>query len=143
VKVGMGLSLEQHITDDIGAFFRGMISDGQTEVDAYTSTDRSVSFGAVAKGPLWHRPADVTGVGVNLGWISQAHAEYLRFGGIDGFIGDGNINPAMESTVDVFYSVNFLSSVWLSGDYQHVINPAFNADRGAVHIFGVRIHAEF
>jgi hypothetical protein len=41
VKVGIGVSLEQHITDDIGVFARGMISDGQTEVDAYTSTDRS------------------------------------------------------------------------------------------------------
>lgn len=143
VKLGIGLSLEQFITQDIGVFFRGMISDGDTEVDAYTSTDRSVSFGAVGKGSLWHRPADVTGVGVNLGWISQAHAEYLRLGGIDGFIGDGNIHPAMEGSLDLFYSVNFLSSVWISGDYQYVINPGFNADRGPVHILGVRIHAEF
>jgi hypothetical protein len=94
---------------------------------------------------------DVAGLGVNLGWISPAHAEYLRLGGIDGFIGDGNIRPAMEGSVDAFYSVNLsllssswaASSIWLAGDFQHVINPAFNAARGPVEIFGVRLHAEF
>jgi high affinity Mn2+ porin len=143
VKVGIGLFLEQYIAHDIGVFSRGMVSDGRTEVDAYTSTDRSASFGALAKGSLWSRRADIAGAGVNLGWISQAHAEYLRLGGIDGFIGDGYITPAMESALDVFYSVNIRRSLWLSGDYQHVTNPAFNADRGPVNIFSARIHAEF
>jgi high affinity Mn2+ porin len=142
-KVGVGLYVEQHLTHDIGVFTRAMVSDGRTEVYAYTSTDRSASLGTLAKGSAWSRPADVAGAGVNLGWISQAHAEYLRLGGVDGFIGDGNINPAMESTLDMFYSVNLLKSLWLSGDYQHIINPAFNADRGPVNVFSVRIHAEF
>jgi high affinity Mn2+ porin len=143
VKVGLGLFLEQYIAHDIGVFSRGMVSDGRTEVDAYTSTDRSASFGALAKGSAWTRPADLAGVGVNLGWISQPHAEYLRLGGIDGFIGDGSIKPAVESALDVFYSMNLRKSLWLSADYQHVINPAFNADRGPVNIFSARIHAEF
>jgi high affinity Mn2+ porin len=143
VKVGIGLFFEQYIAHDVGVFFRGMVSDGRTEVDAYTSTDRSASFGALAKGSLWSRPADVAGGGVNLGWISQAHGEYLRLGGVDGFIGDGNVSPATERTLDLFYSVNLVRSLWLSGDYQHVINPAFNADRGPVNILGARIHVEF
>jgi hypothetical protein len=36
-----------------------------------------------------------------------------------------------------------LSSLWLSIDYQHITNPAYNADRGPVDIFGARAHAEF
>jgi hypothetical protein len=149
VKLGLGLSVEQFITQDIGAFFRGMYSDGQTEVDAYTSADRSISFGVVGKGSLWHRPKDVTGVGANLSWISSVHAQYLAMGGVDGFIGDGNISPAPETATDVFYSVNLksslwlLSSIWLSGDYQHIINPGFNAARGPVDVFGARLHVEF
>ena len=143
VKVGLGLFVEQYVAPDVGLFFRGMASDGRTEVDAYTSTDRSASLGALAKGSLWSRHGDVAGVGVNLGWISQAHAAYLRLGGIDGFIGDGNINPAAEGMLDVFYSVNLRRSLWLSGDYQHLINPAFNADRGPVNIFSARVHVEF
>ncbi len=143
VKEGIGLSLEQHVTDDIGIFFRGMVADGQTEVDAYTATDRSLSFGALARGASWSRPSDVTGAGVNLGWISSAHAEYLRLGGVDGFIGDGTIHPAAETVFEVFYGVNVVPAVWVSADYQHILNPAFNADRGPVDIFGLRFHAQF
>ncbi len=149
VKMGLGVSLEQFITEDIGAFFRGMYSDGQTEVDAYTSADRSLSFGVVGKGSLWHRPKDVTGVGANLSWISASHAQYLEMGGEDGFVGDGALSPAVETATDVFYSVNLkshfwlLSSIWLSGDYQHIINPGFNSARGPVDVFGARLHVEF
>jgi hypothetical protein len=142
-KVGIGLSLEQHITDDFGFFFRGMYSDGQTEVYAYTATDRSVSFGVTSKGTPWRRPRDVAGVGVGLGWISSEHAQYLRMGGVDGFIGDGTIRQATESVLEAFYSFNVLSSVWLSADYQHIANPAYNADRGPVDVLGGRLHAEF
>ena len=142
-KIGIGINVEQAITDDVGVFLRGMYSDGQTEVYAFTPTDRSLSFGASAKGSAWRRPSDVTGIGYGIGWISQAHADYLRMGGVDGFVGDGSIRQAGESVVDVFYSVNVASAVWLSADYQHVTNPAFNADRGPIDIFGARIHAEF
>jgi len=143
VKVGIGLNVEQQLTKDIGVFFRGMYSDGRTEVYAFTSTDRSISFGVLAKGSLWHRPRDVAGLGVGVGWISDAHAAYLRLGGIDGFIGDGNINPAAESVFEALYSLNVWGGIWLSADYQHITNPAFNADRGPVDVFGVRAHVEF
>jgi hypothetical protein len=143
VKVGVGVFAEQYVAPDVGVFIRGMGADGHTEVDAYTSTDRSVSIGALAKGSLWSRPRDVAGAGFTGGWISPAHVEYLRLGGIDGFIGDGNIHPGAESTVDVFYSVNVGKSFWFSADYQHVTNPGFNTDRGPVNIVGARVHVEY
>jgi len=142
-KLGIGIFGEQYVARDIGVFGRYMYADGKTEVDAYTSTDRSVSTGLLAKGTLWSRPRDVTGVGVHLGWISKAHSEYLGLGGIDGFVGDGKINPGSEGALDVFYSLNFHKSFWLAGDYQHVTNPGFNADRGPVSLFLVKIHGEF
>lgn len=143
LKVGVGLSLEQHLSDDVGVFIRGMLSDGQSEVDAYTSTDSSLSLGVLAKGVRWKRPKDLAGIGGNVGWISKAHSEFLRRGGVDGFIGDGSINVGAERSVDVFYSLNVLSAVWLSADYQHIINPGFNQDRGPVHVLAGRLHAEF
>ena len=142
-KVGVGVFAEQYIAPDIGIFGRAMVSDGKTEVDAYTSTDRSAAVGLLAKGSAWSRPTDVAGVGVSLGWISASHAEYLRLGGVDGFVGDGTIQPAVEGAWDVFYSVNIARSVWLSGDYQRIWNPGFNADRGPVNVVGARIHVEF
>jgi high affinity Mn2+ porin len=142
-KVGIGINLEQHITEDVGVFLRAMYSDGQTEVDAFDPADRDLSFGAVAKGPLWHRPFDVAGLGYAAAYISSIHAQYLAMGGVDGFVGDGHLRQAPENVVDVFYSFNLLKAIWLTADYQHIWNPGFNADRGPVEIFGGRVHAEF
>ena len=142
-KVGIGLFGQQYVARDIGVFARGMYSDGHTEVNAYTSTDRSLSFGGLAKGSHWSRPLDYAGVGMNMGWISPSHARYLGLGGVDGFIGDGAITPGTEAALDLFYSVNVRKAFWISGDYQHIINPAFNRDRGPVNVFGIRIHGEF
>ena len=143
VKLGIGVDLEQYVTPDIGVFFRGMVSDGRTEVDAYNPADRSLSVGAVAKGSEWHRPFDVAGVGFGMSWISDVHARYLAMGGVDGFIGDGHLRQAGEGIVEGFYSVNLLKAVWLSADYQFLWNPGYNADRGPVNIVGGRVHAEF
>ena len=143
IKLGVGIDLEQHLTEDAGLFFRAMFADGQTEVQAYTSADRSLSFGALAKGSAWGRPADLAGAAAGFCWISAAHAEYLRLGGIDGFVGDGGLREGTETAVEAFYSVNFLRAFWLTGDYQRIWNPGFNADRGPVNVFGLRLHAQY
>jgi len=143
VKTGLGVNFEQAIYDDVGLFLRAMVSDGNTEVYSFTSADQSLSFGALAQGSLWGRPKDYAGVGMGFGWISKAHAQYLALGGTDGFIGDGKIRAAAESVFEVFYSYKLPRVVWLSADYQLINHPAYNADRGPVHIFGVRAHAEF
>ena len=143
VKLGIGVNLEQFVTEDIGVFFRAMYSDGQSEVDAFNAADRDLSFGVRGKGAAWHRPFDVFGAGFGMSWISHIHAEYLAMGGVDGFIGDGHLRQAAEGVVDLFYSVNLVKAIWLTPDYQLVWNPAYNADRGPVNIFGARVHAEF
>jgi high affinity Mn2+ porin len=143
IKGGIGVDLEQYVSQDVGLFFRGMYSDGRTEVDAYNPADRSISVGSVAKGTLWHRPFDVAGLGFGMSWISSSHAQYLAMGGVDGFVGDGRLRQAGEGVVDAFYSVNLLKAIWVSADYQFLWNPGFNADRGPVNILGGRVHAEF
>ena len=69
--------------------------------------------------------SQLAGAGVNLDWISASHAQYLAMGGVDGFVGDGALTPAVELSTDLFYSVNVLSSVWLSGDFQHIVDPGY------------------
>jgi hypothetical protein len=142
-KMGAGINVEQFVADGVGVFLRAMYSDGQSEVDAFDPADRDLSVGAVAKGALWNRPFDVTGVGFAASWISSIHAQYLAMGGVDGFVGDGYLRQAAESVVDVFYSFNLLKAIWLTADYQELWNPGFNADRGPVEIVGGRVHAEF
>lgn len=143
VKLGIGLNLEQYIAPGIGLFLRALYADGRTEVVAFNAADRSLSFGAVAHGELWQRPLDVAGIGYASAFISRAHARYLARGGIDGFVGDGQLKQGVESVLDVFYSVSLMRAFWLSADYQLLFSPGFNADRGPVHIFAGRFHAEF
>ncbi|AKV04420.1 Carbohydrate-selective porin [Labilithrix luteola] len=144
VKVGVGVNVEQSIGDGIGAFARAMYSDGRTEVDAFDSADRDFSAGVVAHGSLWQRPLDVTGVAFAATWISGAHARYMARGGIDAFTGDGRLDHAApEELFEVFYSLNLLKALWLSGDYQFLAHPAYNADRGPEHVISGRFHAEF
>ena len=142
-KWGVGASIEQTLWRDIGIFARGMYSDGKTEVYSYTSADRSLSLGIVGRGATWRRAKDFAGLGYGVSWISPVHAEYLRRGGIDGFVGDGGLRSGAEEVFEVFYGINVVGSSWLSGDYQHIVNPGFNRDRGPVDIFGARFHAEF
>ena len=143
IKMGIGINIEQKVTEDLGLFFRGMVSDGKTEVYSYTSSDQSISLGAALKGLRWGRSKDSFGVGYAASWISKEHAAYLDMGGVDGFIGDGKINYHPEQVVDIYYQCHVFQSTWLSLDYQHLANPAYNSDRGPVNIYGGRVHFEF
>ena len=142
-KTGWGVSLEQSVTRDIGAFFRAMKSDGKTEVYAYTPTDSSMSLGAIMKGARWGRTRDSVGLGYAQNWISAQHVAYLNMGGIDGFIGDGRIDYKPERAFEAYYSIGVNRHLWLTWDFQHIANPAYNADRGPVTLYGVRLHSEF
>jgi len=143
VKVGMGVSFEQQLTNDLGFFARAMVSDGRSEVYSFTSSDSSASIGVVQRGAAWHRPADVLGVAYAASWISSAHGQYLALGGIDGFIGDGGLERGSERVFESFYSLHVYRSIALSADFQHISNPAYNADRGPLSVLSGRVHAEF
>lgn len=142
-KYGIGINLEQYLTPDIGLFFRGMYSDGNTEVYNYTSTDRSASLGAVFHGRLWNRHKDAFGIGLAQNMLSASHVKYLQLGGIDQFIGDGAIRYRPEQVLDIYYKFHLISSAWATADYQIINNPGYNADRGPVNIYGLRFHLEF
>ena len=142
-KIGLGLAAEQEVSDNAGVFFRGMKSDGRTEVFSYTASDSSVSFGTIVGGAPWGRAKDAMGFGYAQNWISAAHARYLNRGGIDGFIGDGKINYRPERALEGYYNMNLSKNLWLTLDWQRVANPAYNSDRGPVTLLGARLHAEF
>jgi high affinity Mn2+ porin len=142
VKMGLGLNLEQAIAEDVGLFFRGMKADGKTEVYAYTSTDSSISLGTLIKGNRWGQARDTVGIGYAENWLSSSHVAYLDMGGIDGFIGDGRIRYRPEKAFEMFYNINLNRYLWFTLDFQHLIDPAYNADRGPVTLYGVRVHAE-
>ncbi len=142
-KVGFGVNIEQNITPDVGLFARASRNDGDTETYAFAEIERSISGGMVIKGTSWGRPGDALGLAYAQNGLSSYHREYLTHGGLGVFIGDGRINYQPEKIVEGYYSLGVTKGTWLSFDYQHIANPAYNGDRGPARILGARLHLEY
>src|SRR5438105_4955784 len=70
VKYGFALSVEQQLTDTMGAFLRLSWNDGHTESWAFIEIDRSLGLGVTQNGRSWRRPADVVGAAVVVNGLS-------------------------------------------------------------------------
>jgi high affinity Mn2+ porin len=143
VKRGVGINVEQSLNRNVGVFARASWADGKTETYAFTEIDRSVSAGVSLNGAAWSRGADTLGLAFVRNGLSKPHRDYLAAGGLGFFIGDGRINYRPETIVEAFYSWGVAKHAWLSLDWQHIRNPAYNADRGPLNVAGVRLHTEF
>ena len=142
-KYGFALSVEQQLTNTMGAFMRLSWNDGHNESWAFTEIDRSLAVGAAQNGRPWHRPQDMVGAAVVLSGLSPWHERYLAGGGYGFIIGDGALNYGLEVIADLYYKLQINEMVAFSAIYQPVINPAYNEDRGPVHIFSGRLHIAF
>lgn len=142
-KHGFGLNLEQALSDDVGLFARASWADGKTEIYAFTEIDRSLSGGLLIRGRSWGRAQDHLGLGLARNFLSPEHRNYLAAGGMGPFIGDGRLNYRPEMVMEAFYSVGIAKHSSITFDWQHIRNPAYNADRGPVNALAVRLHTEF
>jgi high affinity Mn2+ porin len=143
VKRMLVLNGEQEIADDLGAFFRLSWNDGRTQNWMFTEMDRAVSAGLSFGGARWGRPGDTLGVAGNVGWASAGRRAFLEAGGIGFITGDGRLNAAPEGAAELYYDLRVAPGVNLAADYQLIVNPAYNADRGPAHVFGFRARAAF
>jgi len=143
IKYGLGINLEQAINDQIGVFLRAMQADGRTETYAFTEVDASLSLGVMAQGSAWGRERDSAGVAFGMNRLSDPRRRYLESGALSFFIGDGSLSYAAEKNVELFYSLGLIKGTWLTADYQHIENPAYNSSRGPVNVFAFRFHAEY
>ncbi|MEC5144840.1 carbohydrate porin [Chitinophaga sp. 212800010-3] len=142
-KYGLGLSIDQQLTDDIGAFCRVGWNDGKYATWAFTEIDRTVSGGIAIKGTKWKRPGDVFGVADVVNGISREHRDFLAAGGYGFIIGDGALNYGHENILEAYYNALLTKFFQVTFDYQFVNHPGYNKDRGPVHVFGLRAHIMF
>jgi high affinity Mn2+ porin len=142
-KAGFAVNLEQAVSDDLGVFSRLSWNDGRSETWAFTDVDRSLSLGASLKGTGWQRPQDTIGLAGAINELSTAHREFFAAGGLGTLIGDGRLNYAPEGIIETYYNCRVVEPASLTLDYQLVANPAYDQDRGPVHVFAVRLHVEF
>jgi len=149
IKYGLGVNIEQAINSSVGFFLRAMKADGRTETYAFTEVDGSLSTGLVFKGGLWGRADDAVGVAFMRNTLSPERRGFLAAGGMSYFIGDAatgsltSLTYKPEQILEAFYSFQMTRGTWLTTDYQRIQNPAYNADRGPVNVYAVRLHAEF
>ena len=142
-KYGYVINVEQALTDDIGLFGRWSWNDGKTEIMAFTDIDASLSMGTSIKGTRWGRPDDVVGIGGALNALSRDHRDFIAAGGLGVLIGDGALNYKRERILETYYAYALTKQLTLTADYQLITNPAYNADRGPVHVISGRFHGEF
>lgn len=143
VKYGFGIGAEQNLSPDLGVFARASWNDGATETYAFTEIERAVSAGAALKGRAWKREDDTLGFALARNGLSRAHRDYLAAGGRGVFIGDGRLNYRPETIAEAYYSAAVARQAWVTLDLQHIVNPAYNADRGPVTVASIRLHAQY
>ena len=142
-KYGFGINYEQELTKESGLFLRASWNDGNNETWAFTEIDHSVSGGFV-KDNLFGRKQDRLNIGFAVNGISDLHRQYLAKGGYGFIIGDGKLpNYGLETIFEINYNAKITDWLSVTPDYQLVINPAYNQDRGPVHAMALRFHTEF
>lgn len=142
-KYGFYVNLEQQVVNDVGLFARASWNDGRNEILSFTDIDRSLSGGLSVKGSYWGRGSDTFGIGGAINGLSGAHRDFLAAGGNGLLIGDGRLNYGTEKILESYYAYAVNKSLTLTADYQLIVDPAYNTDRGPVSIFSARAHAEF
>lgn len=143
-KYGFGINTDQYLSKDFGVFAKASWNDGHTETWFFTEIDRSLTFGGTLNGDAWKRKDDEMALGFIVNGLSAPHREYLADGGYGFIIGDGRLNYAPEMIMEFYYKLNaYQQKFFISPDYQFILHPAYNQDRGPVNVFSLRAHIEF
>jgi high affinity Mn2+ porin len=143
IKEGFVVNLEQAISDDLGAFGRFSFNDGHTEIMSFTDIDRSSQIGLSLKGSSWGRADDRIGIAAVVNGLSGIHADFLKAGGLGILVGDGRLNYATEDLLEAYYRFQISQPISLTANYQFVLHPAYNQDRGPVSILALRLHLQY
>ena len=75
--------------------------------------------------------------------ITSEHQAFLNAGGLGILAGDGMLpHPGLEEIMEADYQLP-VSYFSLTLDYQFIVNPAYNRDRGPASVVGARMHSQF
>jgi high affinity Mn2+ porin len=142
-KYGFGLNVEQELIKNLGAFMRLGWSDGQNEAWTFADVDRTIAGGLSLKGGYWSRANDTVGLAGVLNAIASEHQDFFAAGGTGILGGDGALNYGFEKILETYYDLQVWKTIHATLDYQFIVNPAYNRDRGPVSVIGGRLHWEF
>jgi high affinity Mn2+ porin len=142
-RPGVNLNAEQQVLPGVGIFGRVGWADGRVEPYEFTDVDRTGAAGLSLDGKRWGRPDDTFGLAAVVNGISSAHIAYLNAGGLGILVGDGQLpHPGLEEIVESYYRL-LLGRWQVSADYQFIVNPGYNRDRGPVSVITARLRTQF
>jgi high affinity Mn2+ porin len=140
---GISMNLEQQLLPNVGFFARAGFADGTKEPFDFTDIDRTVAAGFSVSGKQWGRDDDTFGIAGVVNGITNVHQAFLNAGGLGILVGDGMLpHPGNEGILETYYSFQVLTSK-VTLDYQLIVNPAYNRDRGPVSVLGARVHMQY
>jgi high affinity Mn2+ porin len=139
-KTGVGLDVEQEVSDAIRVFGRWGVNDGRNESFAYTEVDGTLEVGADLR--LRHERHKL-GLALADNRLSTLHRTYLALGGLGFLLGDGRLTYGHERIVEGYYTYRIWRGISAAIDLQHIRNPGYNRDRGPVLVSAVRGHIDF
>jgi high affinity Mn2+ porin len=142
-RPGANLNAEQQVVPDVGIFGRVGWAAGNVEPYEFTDIDHTASAGLSLGGRLWGRRDDTFGLASVFNGISSAHRAYLDAGGLGVLVGDGQLpHPGPERIIETYYRIP-LGPWQVTADYQLIVNPAYNRDRGPVSVIAARLRTQF
>jgi len=143
VKYGVGMNVEQEVSENARVYARFGWNEGQHESYAYTEVDQTIAVGGDYAGKQWGRPNDKIGLTFVSNAIKRDHQAYLRMGGLGFLLGDGKLNYAREDILEGYYNVHTWRGLYYALDAQYINHPGYNQDRGPVLVESLRMHVEF
>jgi high affinity Mn2+ porin len=143
-RAGIGLTAQQQLADDLGFFFRAGYDDPSREPFEFIDSDAGASAGFALSGNRWNRKDDTLGIAFIVNGLSRQHETYFDLGGTGILVGDGKLpHPGTEKVLETYYTLAANEALKLTADYQFIVDPAYNRDRGPVSVLGARVHAQF
>ena len=115
-------------------FARAGFASGDIEPYEFSDIDRTVAAGLPLSGKQWGRPDDTFGLAGVINRISVQHQAYLNAGGLGILVGDGKLPTRAPKRSSRCITASRFASWRVTLDYQFIVNPAYNRDRGPVSV---------
>ncbi len=124
-------------------FARADFANGAIEPYDSSDIDRTALLGLAIDGTEWGRQGDVLGLGAAVNGTRQFISASLMLAVSACSSGWSIAAPWSEAIAEAYYLWKPLKLLAVTLDYQLIMNPRYNRDRGPANVLAVRVHGQF
>lgn len=129
---GLGISLDQQVSNDITLFARYGIQD-----EDVSKFDQVFTIGGQIIGNSWKRANDVIGIAYGASHVDGKYKDASL--GLDGYVA----NASYEHYLEAYYKYWANKNLSISPDIQYIVNPGGDKEKDDIFIYGARMQATF